>query len=174
MQLNLYEFMRSRRGVPLDPRDIRDILYHVLIGLDHIHRHQYIHRDIKPENILLTQSGYTNGYRFIVKIADFGSSRCITDKNQCTFYVATRWYRAPEIIFRCSYYGFSVDIWALGAIAAELATFHPIFPGISELDQITKYVEILGTPSVHSLGGYWPVFFDAAERFGFHYEPVSP
>lgn len=47
---------------------------------------------------------------------------------------------------RSTEYSAAVDLWALGAIFAELITFEPLFPGDSEIDQIYKICEILGSP----------------------------
>jgi serine/threonine protein kinase len=45
-----------------------------------------------------------------------------------TDYVATRWYRAPELLVGDTQYGPKVDVWALGCVFAELIRvnkFHP-------------------------------------------------
>jgi protein kinase len=49
-----------------------------------------------------------------------------------TDYVSTRWYRAPEILLRDPMYNAPIDIFAMGAIMAELFTMRPLFPGQSE------------------------------------------
>lgn len=59
-----------------------------------------------------------------------------SDKNKCTDYVATRWYRAPELLVADLNYGTGVDIWAIGCLAAELSNSLPLFPGKSDLDQL--------------------------------------
>ena len=63
-----------------------------------------------------------------------------------TDYVATRWYRAPEILFRYTAYSASVDIFAMGCIIAEMYLMKPLFQGNSEMDQISKITSVLGTP----------------------------
>ena len=67
-----------------------------------------------------------------------------------TDYVSTRWYRAPEILLRAPDYNAPIDIFAMGAIMAELFTMRPLFPGQSETDQMQKIVQILGTPTKQS------------------------
>lgn len=71
---------------------IKQIIYQVLKGIAYLHSLNVIHRDIKPENVLVSD-------RMIVKICDFGFARMIKpgDPNM-TDYVATRWYRAPELL----------------------------------------------------------------------------
>jgi male germ cell-associated kinase len=54
-----------------------------------MHRKGFMHRDIKPENFLVTGDK--------VKLADFGLAKSLTDKQNLTEYVSTRWYRAPEL-----------------------------------------------------------------------------
>ena len=60
---------------------------------------QIIHRDIKPENILVSKSG-------VVKLCDFGFARTLAQPGEAyTDYVATRWYRAPELLVGDTKYG---------------------------------------------------------------------
>ena len=60
---------------------------------------QIIHRDIKPENILVSKNG-------VVKLCDFGFARTIAQPGEIyTDYVATRWYRAPELLVGDTKYG---------------------------------------------------------------------
>ena len=80
-------------------------------------------------------------------MADFGLARKVSLDGDITYYVSTRWYRAPEVILRCSAYGKPVDIFATGLILAELCSLQPLIPGASEIDQITKMVALLGPPT---------------------------
>ena len=96
-----------------------------------IHSYDVIHRDIKPSNILINAD-------CLVKLGDFGLARLLDkSENQIPLlsdYVATRWYRAPEILLGSPRYDFSVDMWALGCIVAELYLNKPLFPGSSTLN----------------------------------------
>ena len=92
-----------------------------------MHKHGYFHRDLKPENILINKEN-------VIKLCDFGLAREIRSRPPFTDYVATRWYRAPEIILKSPNYNSPVDIFALGCIMSELYTFKPLFPGSSEMD----------------------------------------
>ena len=70
----------------------------------------------------------------VIKIADFGLAREVRSAPPYTEYVSTRWYRAPEVILRSPMYDAAVDMFAVGAIMAELFTLRPLFPGQSEVD----------------------------------------
>lgn len=172
MDRNLYQLIRSRNNRPFSYRTMKSILAQLLNGIRHIHRHGYFHRDIKPENILVTPTSrfYTDDYIeshdinhiFVVKLADYGLSRQISNKGRYTSYVSTRWYRAPEILLRRDSYSTPVDIWAFGLVAVEVATLRPLFPGSNELDQLCKVMRVLGTPSSlnkipyhNPFYGYW-------------------
>lgn len=97
-----------------------------------------MHRDIKPENILVSPNG-------VVKLCDFGFARLVSGPNEsCTDYVATRWYRSPELLIGDPRYGKSVDIWATGCLYSEMVTGQPLFPGESDVDQLYRITKTLG------------------------------
>lgn len=85
-----------------------------------MHKHGFFHRDLKPENLLSDSKG-------LLKIIDFGLAREIRSRPPYTDYVATRWYRAPEILLKQPNYNSPVDIFALGCIMAELYLNRPLF-----------------------------------------------
>nr|CAG8542325.1 8288_t:CDS:10 [Entrophospora candida] len=169
MEGNLYQLIKDRRGRLLDERVLKSIMFQVLEGLYHIHSNGIFHCDMKPENILVStrrrnlseskdNSMCSNNGRpslefiddddveFIIKIGDFGLARETKSKPPYTEYVSTRWYRAPEVLLRSNVYSSPIDIWAVGTIIAELYTLKPLFPGQSEIDQLCKISEVLGSP----------------------------
>jgi mitogen-activated protein kinase 15 len=90
----------------------------------------------------------------LLKLADFGLARSLADLQgesmtnaQLTDYVATRWYRAPEILLGSHKYTFGVDMWSCGCILGELLTGRPIFPGKSTMNQLDLIFEVTGVPS---------------------------
>jgi serine/threonine protein kinase len=62
------------------------------------------------------------------------------------YFIELQRYRAPEVLLRSTEYSYPVDLWAIGAIFAEMITLDPLFPGESEIDQIYRICEILGSP----------------------------
>lgn len=137
MEHNLYDIMRERER-PFTEEEVRGLMTQLLQGLVHMHRSEYFHRDLKPENLLVTNN--------TIKIADFGLAREVSSEPPFTDYVSTRWYRAPEVLLQSSSYTPAIDMWAVGAILAELFTLCPLFPGESEIDQLYKICCVLGDP----------------------------
>jgi len=145
----VFEYMDSdlhfaiRSGI-LEDNHKRFIVYQLLKALLFIHSANVVHRDLKPENLLLNTSCH-------LKVADFGLARSIDEKQEgnypMTEYVATRWYRAPEIVFGSPLYTKGVDMWAVGCIIAELYAGKPLFPGKSAMDQLSRIMEITGRPT---------------------------
>lgn len=91
-----------------------------------------------------------------MKVADFGLARSVKAKTNgntpaLTDYVATRWYRAPEMLFGSLYYSKGVDMWSLGCILWEMMLGKPMFPGNSTINQIEKVLELIGRPSKEDL-----------------------
>uniref|UniRef100_A0A674K9C2 Cyclin-dependent kinase-like 3 n=1 Tax=Terrapene triunguis TaxID=2587831 RepID=A0A674K9C2_9SAUR len=138
----------------LDNKRLRRYLFQILRAIEYLHSNNVIHRDIKPENILVSQTGIT-------KLCDFGFARTLAAPGDVyTDYVATRWYRAPELVLKDTTYGKPVDIWALGCMIIEMATGNPYLPSSSDLDLLHKIVTKVGnlTPHLQSIFIRSPVF----------------
>lgn len=139
---NMYEYTRAQqsKGRPMHESKVRSMMFQTMQAVHHMHKHGFFHRDLKPDNLLVSGQGE-------VKLADFGLAREIRARPPFTDYVSTRWYRAPEVLLRSAVYNSPLDIWAAGAILAELYTLRPLFPGASEQDQLYKICTVLGTPT---------------------------
>lgn len=118
---------------------------------------------------------------YTVKIADFGLARETHSKLPYTTYVSTRWYRAPEVLLRAGEYSAPVDIWAVGAMAVEVATLKPLFPGGNEVDQVWRVCEIMGSPGnwynkagQRVGGGDWREGTRLAGKLGFSFPKMAP
>ncbi|KAJ6010958.1 p38 MAP kinase [Penicillium sp. IBT 35674x] len=123
---------------PMERKFTQYFIYQVLRGLKYIHSAGVIHRDLKPSNILIDEN-------CDLKICDFGLARI--HEPLMTGYIATRYYRAPEIMVSWQKYGSKVDIWSTGCIMAEMLRGKPLFPGVDHVDQLRVIVNILGTPT---------------------------
>jgi serine/threonine protein kinase len=80
----------------------------------------------------------------VLKLCDFGFARPVHPSAVLTDYVATRWYRAPELLVGAVSYSKPVDMWAIGCIMGEIIDGQPLFPGESEIDQLYCIQKILG------------------------------
>jgi len=87
----------SDKRIKMSENRIREIIYKIADGINHMHHSGYFHRDIKPENIMIENHK--------VKIADFGLARKIRSRPPFTDYISTRWYRAPELLLKSTAYG---------------------------------------------------------------------
>lgn len=115
------------------------IIYQLIRAVETLHSNNVIHRDIKPENILINKDK-------IVRLADFGLSRCCVSSNYpLTDYVTTLWYRSPENILLSTDYNQQSDMWSIGCILAELILGRPLFRGIGTIDQIVLILKFCGT-----------------------------
>ncbi|KAL7306694.1 hypothetical protein TKK_0001366 [Trichogramma kaykai] len=108
---------------------IKQLTWQILQGVAYCHRLGCVHRDVKPENILITAEG-------VVKLCDFGFARMLSPGENYTEYVATRWYRAPELLVGDTQYSTQVDVWAIGCVFAELIRGEALWPGKSDVDQL--------------------------------------
>lgn len=110
-----------------------------------MHSRGVIHRDIKPRNLLVNSNCE-------LKICDFGLSRVQNDQiaasnnSEMTDYIATRWYRAPELLFLDRQYTAAIDMWSVGVIMAELMRREPLFAAPSSQEMISMINELVGSP----------------------------
>ncbi len=134
METDLHAAVRS--GV-LQPIHKQFLTYQIVRCVRYLHSRGVIHRDLKPANILINSD-------CVAKLADFGLARCVEKLSQSlenrpilTEYIATRWYRAPEVVMNTSQYTFAIDMWAVGCIVGELLCGKPLFRGTSTLHQLS-------------------------------------
>lgn len=112
--------------------------YQILRGLKYLHSANIIHRDLKPGNLTVNENCE-------LRIIDFGLAR--SEKEEMTGYVATRWYRAPEIMLKWMHYTKAVDLWSVGCIVAEMYTHRALFPGSDHVNQLNRILDVAGFPS---------------------------
>jgi len=145
METDMYKLLKTQR---LSNDHVCYFLYQILRGLKYIHSANVLHRDLKPSNLLLNTT-------CDLKICDFGLARVADPEHDhtgfLTEYVATRWYRAPEIMLNSKGYSKGIDVWSVGCILAEMLSNRPIFPGKHYLDQLNLILGVSGSPTAEDL-----------------------
>ncbi|KAF1804862.1 hypothetical protein V8B55DRAFT_1496500 [Mucor lusitanicus] len=147
MEADLHQIIRS--GQPLTDAHFQYFVYQICRGLKYIHSANVLHRDLKPGNLLVNADCE-------LKICDFGLARGYSSSPEgnagfMTEYVATRWYRAPEIMLSFQKYTKAIDMWSVGCIFAEMLGGRPLFKGRDYVDQLNQILGILGTPDEETL-----------------------
>jgi len=149
----VFEYMETDLHAVIRANILEDIhkqyiIYQLLKALKYMHSGNVLHRDLKPSNLLLNSECF-------LKVADFGLARSIAALEResvesspvLTDYVATRWYRAPEILLGSTRYTKGVDMWSAGCILGELLGGKPMFPGTSTMNQLDRIIEVTGRPN---------------------------
>ncbi|KYO30215.1 cyclin-dependent kinase-like 5 isoform A [Alligator mississippiensis] len=137
VEKNMLELLEEMpNGVP--PEKVKSYIYQLIKAIHWCHKNDIVHRDIKPENLLISHND-------ILKLCDFGFARNLSEGSNANYteYVATRWYRSPELLLGAPY-GKAVDMWSVGCILGELSDGQPLFPGESEIDQLFTIQKVLG------------------------------
>ncbi|EAZ63678.2 Extracellular signal-regulated kinase 1 (ERK1) (MAP kinase 1) (MAPK 1) [Scheffersomyces stipitis CBS 6054] len=142
METDLHRVIRTQK---LTDDHIQYFIYQTLRALKAMHSANVLHRDLKPSNLLLNSN-------CDLKVCDFGLARSIASSEDnfgyMTEYVATRWYRAPEIMLTFQEYTTAIDVWSVGCILAEMLSGRPLFPGRDYHNQLWLIMEVLGTPNM--------------------------
>ncbi|KAM6584980.1 hypothetical protein CsatB_011982 [Cannabis sativa] len=149
MESDLHQVIKANDDLTREHHQF--FLYQMLRALKYMHTANVYHRDLKPKNILANANCK-------LKVCDFGLARVAFSDTPTTIfwtdYVATRWYRAPELCGSfSSKYTPAIDMWSIGCIFAEVLTGKPLFPGKSVVHQLDLITDLLGTPSPETIAG---------------------
>ncbi|PRQ30838.1 putative mitogen-activated protein kinase CMGC-MAPK family [Rosa chinensis] len=149
MESDLHQVIKANDDLTREHHQF--FLYQMLRALKYMHTANVYHRDLKPKNILANANCK-------LKVCDFGLARVAFNDTPTTIfwtdYVATRWYRAPELCGSFfSKYTPAIDIWSIGCIFAEVLTGKPLFPGKSVVHQLDLITDLLGTPTLETISG---------------------
>lgn len=148
----VFELAETDLTVVLRKQILQDVhrkflTYQIIKVVAQLHEKHIIHRDLKPANVFVNTD-------CTIKLGDFGLARsfCPGKENDDPFvdlteYIATRWYRSPEILVKSSVYSTAMDMWAVGCIIGELFLGQTLFPGKSTVDQLALIVSATGEPS---------------------------
>ncbi|XP_057217762.1 cyclin-dependent kinase-like 5 isoform X1 [Triplophysa rosa] len=137
VEKNMLELLEELPNGAL-PDKVRSYILQLIKAIHWCHKNEIVHRDIKPENLLISSND-------VLKLCDFGFARNLSEGSDANYteYVATRWYRSPELLLGAPY-GKAVDMWSVGCILGELSDGQPLFPGESEIDQLFTIQKVLG------------------------------
>ncbi|XP_040568399.1 cyclin-dependent kinase 20 [Lepeophtheirus salmonis] len=161
--LNLSQIINNSK-IDLNESSIKTYMVMLLKGLIYLHSHSLMHRDLKPDNLLISCDGR-------LKIADLGLSRIFSAEGERPYSheVATRWYRAPELLYGSRSYTQSMDLWSTGCIFGEMLNRSPIFRGENDIDQLGIVIKVLGTfneetwPGAKELPDYSKITFPSMQ-----------
>jgi len=147
MQTDLSSIIRSPQL--LSDEHCQFFAYQIMRGLKYLHSANIMHRDLKPRNLLVNSN-------CDLKICDFGLARVDLPNLQVraanmTDYVATRWYRAPEVLLTSKCYTKAIDVWSVGCILGELLVRMPIMPGTNAQNQLDLIFNLIGTPTAEDI-----------------------
>ncbi|XP_029574186.1 cyclin-dependent kinase 20 [Salmo trutta] len=166
MLSDLSEVIRNSQR-PLTESHVKGYMMMLLKGVAFCHENSIMHRDLKPANLLISSTGH-------LKIADFGLARLFNNDGEHLYshQVATRWYRAPELLYGARKYDEGVDLWAVGCIFGELLNNSPLFPGENDIEQLCCVLRVLGTPNQH----IWPEITELPDynKITFKENPAIP
>jgi mitogen-activated protein kinase 15 len=145
MEIDLEKILQFSK---LEPLQRKYIALQLLSGLEYLHGCELIHRDIKPSNILLDESCRAKICDFgLIKLATESSSSTKTSNQIFTEYVASKWYRAPEIMLNGNHVStFAIDMWSAGCVIAEMCLGSPLFNGGNTLEQLERIFMVIGMP----------------------------
>ena len=163
MGLNLREVLEKYGKaagalVGLGVDTVRLYTQQLCVALRHLEQRGVIHGDFKPDNVLVDASTR------VLKLADFGSGMNVADDSEPTQYLASRFYRAPEVILGAPF-DCGIDMWALGATVYELLTGQIMFRGADNSDMLLLQQEVRGgIPKRMKAGKFEEHFFDQNKR----------
>ena len=159
METDLSQVIKARI---LEPKHIQYITYQLLKALKYLHSGNLLHRDVKPSNLLIDSS-------CSVKLCDFGLCRSIASSEGVqpvesmvlTDYIATQWYRCPEILMGSRKYSEGIDLWSVGCIIGEMFRSRPLLPGASTMGQVERIFELTGNPKATDVKSWQSEFANA-------------
>lgn len=166
MHSDLSEVLRTN---VLTGAQVKSYMVMLLRGVAYCHDLNIMHRDLKPANLLINEHGR-------LKIADFGLARVFGEgrddeqERQYSHQVATRWYRAPELLYGARVYDQGIDMWAVGCTMAEMINNSPLFPGENDIDQLGTVFRVLGTPNADT----WPALSTLPDYNKIQFEDMPP
>lgn len=150
MDMSMDKFLS--RNTP-SKRQVRSLTQQLLTGCQALHKQGVMHRNLKPKHLLLQKIPGTDDFH--LKICDFALVRVNSfPQRQFSPEVVTIWYRCPEILMGEKAYTTAIDLWSVGCIVCEMLKGGPLFCGRTEIEQLFKIFQLLGTPTFKGFESY--------------------
>lgn len=121
---DLSHYIKRYKSVkkPIKEARIWNVAIQCLKGLKSLHKTKIFHRDIKSANILINKD------HTVFKLADMNVSK-ISENGMAKTQAGTPYYASPEV-WQENPYTCKCDIWSLGCVLYEMATFRPPFNAV--------------------------------------------
>jgi len=125
--------------------ETRFYLYQLCKALDYCHSLGIMHRDVKPHNTVYDPK------RRLMRLIDWGLADYYYPGMEFSLRVASRYFKSPELFLGLKDYDYSMDMWAVGVVVAQMVFIkYPFFKGKhTDRNQLLKIVRVLGTPGMH-------------------------
>ncbi len=97
-----------------------------------------------------------------IKIADWGLADFYIPNKLYNVRVASRYFKAPELLVGNNYYDYQLDIWSVGCMMAGMMFVkEPFFKGQDNLEQLLKIAKIIGTEDILSYCNKYGIKLDS-------------
>ncbi|XP_012787675.2 casein kinase II subunit alpha-like [Sorex araneus] len=132
--------------------EVRFYTYEILKALDFSHGMGVMHRDVKPHNVLIDHDQRK------LWLIDWGLAEFYHPGQKYNVRVASRYYKAPELLVDYDMYNYSLDMWSLGCMLASMIfRKEPFFQGRDNNDQLLRISKVLGTESLYDYIGKYKI-----------------
>ena len=140
----IFEYINASEPRALFPTltdlDVRFYIYELLKALEYAHSMGIMHRDVKPHNVVIDHSTKS------IRLIDWGLAEFVHENTSYNARVASRYYKGPELLCQYPTYDYTLDMWSLGCMLAEMMFRRGImFHGRDNDDQLVRIAKVLGT-----------------------------
>ena len=134
---DLFKYIKNKKNL-LSIEEVRNILLQLNNVFKLMASQRIMHRDLKPQNIMIK---FLNKEKteYLVKLADYGFSKSLENKNLTNSYLGTPFTMAPEVLQRKEYF-MKADLWSVGIIIYLLLFKDVPYSGNNELEILKQII----------------------------------